>query len=106
MQVLLCIIKVQMNLCVDYHVTEGYSPKTAEELSINRRLDLEQSCERQILRRTSRNKKDEHIKERKMNITDSRGNSLSFLYYNAFDDVFLKRLCQSPYLQGRRAFHS
>ena len=95
-----------MNLCVDYHVTEGYSPKTAEELSINRRLDLEQSCERQILRRTSRNKKDEHIKERKMNITDSRGNSLSFLYYNAFDDVFLKRLCQSPYLQGRRAFHS
>ena len=26
-----------------------------------------------------------------MNITDSRGNSLFFLYYNAFDDVFLKR---------------
>ena len=37
-------------LLCDYS-TEGYSPKKAEELSINRRPDLEQSCERQILRR-------------------------------------------------------
>ena len=38
---------------VDYS-TEGYSPKTAEELLINRRPDLEQSYERQILRRTEK----------------------------------------------------
>ena len=40
-------------LMCDYS-TEGFSPKKAEELSINRRPDLEQSCERQIPRRTEK----------------------------------------------------